>query len=223
MKTNYVLIDYENVQVKSLSLLKGDHFHVRVFLGPNNSKLPVDLVTAMQSLGTRGEYVVLEAPGANALDFHVAYYLGILTSSDPSGFFHIISKDTGFDPLIRHLKTKKILAARSCSIDEMPCFNSKLMDSALSNVVEINQSKNKTIPSIQELVGVVIVDLLKRKASKPSSEKTLLSTIHATCGKSLPQSHIELVLRELIGLGYVTCREGKVQYTLPETATWKQK
>lgn len=71
--------------------------------------------------------------------------------------------------------------------------------------------------------GIVVADLLKRKTSKPGTEKTLLSTIHATCGKNLPQSHIESVLRKLIDLGYVTCREGKVQYALPETAAWKQK
>lgn len=30
MKKNYVLIDYENVQVQSLALLKGEQFSVRV-------------------------------------------------------------------------------------------------------------------------------------------------------------------------------------------------
>ncbi len=44
MKTNYVLIDYENVQVQSLALLKGGEFQVRVFLGPNNTKLPVEKI-----------------------------------------------------------------------------------------------------------------------------------------------------------------------------------
>jgi hypothetical protein len=63
LKLNYVLIDYENVQVKSLALLKGEQFRVRVFLGPNNKKLPVELVLAMQELGDRAEYIVLETPG----------------------------------------------------------------------------------------------------------------------------------------------------------------
>lgn len=66
VKINYVLVDYENVQVKSLELLKGEHFRVRVFLGPNNTKLPVDLVLAMQELGERAEYVVLETSGRRA-------------------------------------------------------------------------------------------------------------------------------------------------------------
>lgn len=54
MKTNYVLIDYENVQVKSLALLKSEHFQVQVFLGPKNLKLYRDLVVAMQEFGDRG-------------------------------------------------------------------------------------------------------------------------------------------------------------------------
>jgi len=32
LKTNYVLIDYENVHVQSLALLSGEHFRVRLFL-----------------------------------------------------------------------------------------------------------------------------------------------------------------------------------------------
>ena len=72
MKTNYVLVDYENIQVKSLTLLKDECFRVRVFLGPNNTKLPIELVLAMQDLGERAEYIVLETSGRNALDFHIA-------------------------------------------------------------------------------------------------------------------------------------------------------
>src|SRR6478735_8807173 len=99
MKANYVLIDFENVQVKSLELLKGDNFRVKVFLGPKNARLPVDLVLAMHNLGSSADYIVLEVSGANALDFHITYYLGQLAARDPDGHFCIISKDTGFDSL----------------------------------------------------------------------------------------------------------------------------
>ena len=64
----------------------------------------LSLAAALQTLGSSAEYVTLETTGANALDFHIAYYIGVLSSQDPSAFFHVISKDTGFDPLIKHLK-----------------------------------------------------------------------------------------------------------------------
>ncbi|MBV5316403.1 MAG: hypothetical protein JZU50_01205 [Desulfobulbaceae bacterium] len=217
MKTNYVLIDYENVQVKSLALLKGEQFRVRVFLGPNNTKLPVELVLAMQDLGDRGEYVVLETPGANALDFHIAYYLGALAATDPSGFFHIISKDTGFDSLIKHLKAKKVFSTRSASVEEMPCFvpASAIGDGTKSGVIESKQNTTLARTSIEELIKIAVNDLIKRKASKPRTPKTLLSTIHAKCGKDIPVAQIESVYKGLVKHGYVKVNGTKVSYTLP--------
>ena|SRR6476620_3977229 len=106
MTTNFVLIDYENVQPKELALLRGGHFKVKLFLGASQAKIPVALAAALHALGTNAEYVLLESRGPNALDFHIAYYIGVLSVQDHAARFHIISKDTGFDPLIRHLKLR---------------------------------------------------------------------------------------------------------------------
>jgi hypothetical protein len=103
LRTNIVLIDFESVQPASLSVLAADHFKLKVFVGATQNKLPFDLVTAMQRMGERAEYVKIAGVGPNALDFHIAYYIGRISSSEPDAFFHIISKDTGFDPLIQHL------------------------------------------------------------------------------------------------------------------------
>ncbi len=212
-----MLIDYENVQVKSLTLLKGEQFQVRVFLGPNNTKIPVELVLAMQSLGERGEYIVLETPGLNALDFHIVYYLGVLATTDPSGYFHIISKDTGFDALLKHLKTKKIFSTRSVSVEEMPCFIAAATDGNITScgVIEMKQNIAPTKSSIDELTKIAVGDLIKRKASKPRTPKTLLSTIHAKCGKDTPVAQIEAVYNGLVKCGYVKVNGTKVSYALP--------
>jgi hypothetical protein len=71
-RTNFVLVDFENVQPKDIGLLKDGPFKVKVFLGPNQSKIPVSLAAALQSLGESAEYIVLETAGNNALDFHIA-------------------------------------------------------------------------------------------------------------------------------------------------------
>lgn len=219
MKTNYVLIDYENVQVKSLDLLKGEHFRVRVFLGPKNTKLPVEFVLTMQELGDHAEYIVLETSGPNALDFHIAYYLGMLATADPAGFFHIISKDTGFDPLIQHLKARRVLSARSASIEEMPCFTK-----VGPNATDINNatSESRLKPAAaqvktDDLIKVAVDDLIKRKASKPRTLKTLRSTIHTKCGKKLTAADIDAVCEALVKNGYVKVNGQKVTYALPVT------
>ena len=111
-----MLIDYENVQPKNLEILENHPFKVFVFVGANQVKVPFDLAVAMQSLGKGAKYIKISGNGPNALDFHIAYYIGELASQDPKGYFHIISKDTGFDPLIKHLKTKNIRVLRENNV-----------------------------------------------------------------------------------------------------------
>jgi len=36
VRNNHVLIDFENVHVRTLNLLQGEHFRVIVFLGPHD-------------------------------------------------------------------------------------------------------------------------------------------------------------------------------------------
>jgi len=120
VSTNYVLIDFENVQPKNLSILAAHPFKVLVFIGANQTKVPRHVAVAMQALGDRAKYVEIDGSGPNALDFHIAYYIGELAAADPTGSFHIISKDKGFDPLIRHLKGKKIQVRRETDLAEIP-------------------------------------------------------------------------------------------------------
>ena len=233
LKTNYVLIDYENVQVKSLALLNGDQFRVRVFLGKSNTKIHSELAIAMQKLGNRAEYIMLESSGSNALDFHIAYYLGVLAASDVTAFFHIISKDTGFDPLVKHLYTRSVLAARSESIEEMPVFNSvKVVAEAVQElpISPEKQSKvapqpkakaqppiGKASPALELQIRAVTEDLNNRKSSRPAKIVTLLNTIHAKIGKERPLAEAEAVRDALVARKLVSVNGLKVIYQLPAT------
>jgi hypothetical protein len=197
MRTNFVLVDFENVQPKDLGLLKDGPFKVKVFLGPNQSKIPVALATTLQSLGSNAEYVILETAGNNALDFHIAYYIGALATEDPTSYFHIISKDSGFDPLIKHLKGKKIFAQRSTCISDIPYFK-------------------PTLPAAPEAqIEIVVADLIRRKASKPRTQKTLLSTLHALFKKELSEQQLAQLFTSLCSRGVVKVDGTKVSYELP--------
>lgn len=199
-RTNYILVDFENVQPHDIGLLKGGPFKVKIFLGPNQSKIPVSLASALQSLGDNAEYISLETAGSNALDFHIAYYIGVLSSSEPNAFFHVISKDTGFDALMKYLKGRKIFALRSTCIADIPYFKPAL----------------PAAPEAQ--VGAVIVDLVRRKASKPRTQKTLLSTLHALFKKELSEQQLAALLAALCHRGVVRIEGSKVSYSLPAGA-----
>lgn len=198
MRTNYVLIDYENVQPAALSVLEKEHFKVLVFVGANQSKVNFDVADSLQRLGPSATYVKISGNGPNALDFHIAYYIGQLAAADKDAFFHIISKDTGFDPLVAHLKTKKIYACRSKDVNDMP-------------IVKAANSKNPT-----EKLAVVITNLKQRGASKPRTVKTLSSTISSLFQNGLPAEELAGLLKTLEKQGYITTSGTKVAYSLPE-------
>ncbi len=198
MRTNYVLIDYENVQPSALSVLEKEHFKVVVFVGANQAKVAFDVAAQLQRLGPSASYVKISGNGPNALDFHIAYYIGHLTAAEPDAYFHIISKDTGFDPLISHLKSKKIFACRSKDIGDMPI---------------VKAANSKTQP---EKLAVIVANLKQRGASKPRTVKTLSSTISSLFQKALAEDELAAILKHMEQQGLITVTGTKVGYSLPE-------
>ena len=124
MRTNFVLIDSENMEPESIEKLKHEHFQVLVFVGTNQKRLDSAMVIAVHALGSNGSYVRISGNGPNALDFHIAYYIGKLSAANPDACFHIISKDKGFDPLIKHLREQKIFCSRFSSVSDIPLLKS---------------------------------------------------------------------------------------------------
>ena len=187
MKTNYVLIDLENVIPENLELLAHDWIKVLLFVGKSQTKLPISLVKAVQRLGSRAEYIEMSGAGHNALDFHIAFYIGRIAASEKDVFFHVISNDTGFDPLIVHLKSLHVLAGRVAKIEEIP---------ALIQVKVASQS-------IEERIGFVKDRLLRPNAPRPRSRKTLASHMSAMFNKMLPDDEISKIIDALFKSGHV--------------------
>jgi hypothetical protein len=196
LKTNFVLIDFENIQPKNMCLLTDGPFKIKVFLNANQTKIPLEMARAIQMFGPDAEYIQIDGNGSNALDFHIAYYIGRLAAETPDAYFHVISKDTGFDPLIKHLKTQKILCQRCKSIAEIP-------------LVKISNTK-----SDQEKVDAIIENLEKRKASRPRTLKTLRSTIKALFANNLAEEELEVILSELSKRRVIQIDDGKVSYEM---------
>lgn len=196
MRTNYILIDFESVQPDSLEQLDHGPFKVLVFVGASQAKLPFETAASLQRLGDRAEYVKISGHGPNALDFHIAYYIGRLAAADSTSYFHIISKDAGFDPLIQHLRAKKVFASRVTSISDIP-------------LVKVSNTKYPA-----ERIELILVKLRQLKAGKPRTVKTLASTIATVFHKQLSDEEISGLIDQLTTRGYLTVSGAKVSYTL---------
>jgi hypothetical protein len=110
--THHVFVDFENVHKIDLALIGGKAVSLTLLLGSQQTKLDVALIEKLLEHADSVHLVRLTSPGRNALDFTLAYYVGRAVAADPTAFFHIVSKDTGFDPLVEHLRSKHINAQR---------------------------------------------------------------------------------------------------------------
>ena len=198
VRNNYIFIDFENVQPTSFEFPEDYPFKVIVFVGASQTKIPIELATSMQNLGDNAEYVIISGNGKNALDFHITFYLGKLYEKDPEGYFHIISKDTGFDILIKHLKEKKALINRYNDIGEVPA---------------LKQSNCETL-SIDEKIKLIVDYLIKRGNAKPRKVETLANTINSICARSLNSNQLDTIIKAMAKEKLITIDGTKITYTL---------
>ena len=201
MKTNYVLIDYENVSPDNLDLLDQEWIRVLLFVGKNQTRIPISLAKSMQKMGTRAQYVEMAGTGHNALDFHIAYYIGRISACEEGVYFHIISNDQGFDPLITHLKGEKIFCDRVTDILSIP---------ALQQAMMVGKSLEERVAFVKERIGKV-------NATRPRSRKTLVSHIGAMFAKSLPEEDVNAVVDALFAEGFAVENGKRLEYACEKT------
>lgn len=197
MVTNYVLIDFENVQPSNLEVLKQHPFNVVVFVGANQAKIPFDLAVAMQHLGDSGKYIKIGGTGKNVLDFHIAYYIGEFVTKDSNAYFHVISRDTGFDVLIKHLKARGVKIQRENDLAEIP-------------VVRMS-----TATSGDEMISAIVKNLSGRGQSRPRKVKTLSNTINSLFTEKLSEQKLDEIIKDLEQRKYIVVSNGNVSYQLP--------
>ncbi len=193
----YVLVDFENVQPKNLELLKEHPFRVLVFIGSNQAKLPRHVVVPMQALGEKAKYVEIAGSGPNALDFHIAYYIGELATREPDAHFHIVSRDKGFDPLILYLRNRKKIRIRR-----------------ETDLAEIPELRIPDTTSRDEQIDAIVKNLRQRGHSRPRKVKTLQNTINTLFTRKLDQAELDAITDELRDRNLIVVRQNNVSYRL---------
>jgi hypothetical protein len=196
LKTNFVLVDFENVQPDNVGILNGRSFKIKVFVGANQAKIPFELARTLHAFGPDAEYVQIAGGGKNALDFHIAYYIGRLAAENPDASFYVISKDTGFDPLIKYLAAKGVSCQRSIAIPDI--FGSKLSSSE----------------PVANNIDAIIANLAIRKTGRPKKLKTLRGTINGLFRNKLPDAELDALIEKLTKRGVIKVVDGKVNYEL---------
>ncbi|MFZ4600493.1 MAG: PIN domain-containing protein, partial [Terrimicrobiaceae bacterium] len=163
---NHVFVDFENVHQIDVSVIGTKSVNFTLLLGAKQTKIDAGLVEKLMAHAASVQLVRLESSGKNALDFALAYYLGRTVSTEPEAYIHIVSKDTGFDPLVKHLESRHIRARRHDSFATL----------TFSGTAKAPNLASKPEPAGQdEQLKRVREHLRKNVANRPKKKKTLLS------------------------------------------------
>jgi hypothetical protein len=216
MATNYVLVDFENVQ-PDLSMLANTSFKVKVFFGAKQQegRVPFKLLDAMLALAGNVEPIKVMRSGSNAVDMHIAYYIGRLIEKEPNSVIHIISGDSDFDPLVEYLKANGVTCKRAKSTTEL----AKQVHVKAHPPPSARQTRTVT-PAARKPHNDKLAPIIKQLHSlsgKPATRKKLAQTIANYCrhhGGPLADAAIELIIDDLIRMKYVSQSGPKVTYHL---------
>jgi hypothetical protein len=168
-----LLIDFENVQQFDFSPLD-DNTNVIIFVGASQNTIPIELVTSTQKLGTRVEWQRAEGNGRNALDFHIACYLGRVLEKSPQVHCIVLSKDKGYDPLLRHLNRMGLKCRRINSLLELDPRSGPLDDPNYKRVVEVlSKSDKKTRPRRVKTLSQHISSIFQKNISQQDVDRII--------------------------------------------------
>lgn len=215
---NHVFVDYENVQALDLGVIGGKGVTFTLLVGPQKKKLDVELVEQLFAHAASVELVRLTASGRNALDFTLAYYLGRAVAADPAGCFHIVSKDTGYDPMIAHLRSRHIRVERHNDFSMLPFAAAQKPKAPVAEKpprASPGPAKPRS-PIGNKPLTRALEHLRRHPNSRPKRRKTLVSHLSASLGKQPPEGGIEKLIDELIEAGHMAIdAKNAVTYTLP--------
>jgi hypothetical protein len=185
---NHVFVDFENVHEVNPAVIGARSVSLTLLLGARQTKLDAALVEKLMEHAATVQLVRLTTSGNNSLDFALAYYVGRAVMTDPTGHFHIVSKDTGFEPLIEHLRSRHIHAQRH---DDFATL-------AFSGV-----AKPPSAP-LKDLMPRVLEHLARHVDNRPKRKKTLLSHLRAFLGNAVTEADVVDLVEKLCKAGRVS-------------------
>lgn len=218
---NHVFVDYENVHTVDPAIIGSKTVHVSLLLGVKSTKFDATVVEKLMRHAAIVEMIRLTSSGRNALDFALAYYVGRAVLADPTGYFHIVSKDKGYDALIEHLRSKHIRARRH---DDFTTLTFSAPPPAPANIrpvvtpVAKPPIKPKPPVTVLETLETQVLKYLRKPATnRPGTKKKLTSDLITHLGKKIPETEVLKLIGMMSQAGHLVIDDkGKVTYHLTQ-------
>src|SRR5690349_8634652 len=194
MSESVLLVDYENIGKIDLSAIP-DGVRVPFFFGASQRTVPTEFLKAALKLGERFQPIDIAGHGKNALDFHIAFYLGEYLTRSPQARCVILSRDKGFDPLIKHLAARGFLVQRANTLNEAFARPTR----------QARRSPTEQAPDSPPLWERALKSLRAMpKSKRPRKRKGLVAHLHSHLSNKHSEAELQSVVERMIAAKQLT-------------------
>ncbi len=205
-----LLVDFENIQPTDLAGLPED-LNVVIFVGANQKNIPLPLVASAQQLGSRVEWQKVAGEGRNALDFFIACHLGRVLERAPNTQCFVLSRDKGFDPLLRQLNAAGLACRRITSSSELS-MKSPAKTTARTELRTMTRFLSQQADARYQRALEVLRNLEPR--SRPRNRKRLAQVIASVFQKKIAEKEINRIIESLLAAGLLAETDSRIEYRL---------
>lgn len=192
MPTTLIIVDFENIQdIKDLNILS--NVEIKVIVGKSQNKISIETVQLLQKFGNLLEWIKVPGQGKNALDFFVAYFLGKYVQENKFQKYQIISKDTGYDPLIEYLKRCNMNIERLINVKQAKGSSEK-------------QDENPDIDLVIEKIKKIQIK------ARPKKRSSLISHLETALKNKKSKDEITEIVEVLFERKILTELNGQLKY-----------
>jgi hypothetical protein len=228
MTDTVLLVDYENIGKVDLGAIPAG-VRVPFFFGASQKSVPTEFLKAALKLGERFVPIDIEGQGKNALDFHIAFYLGEQLAGAPQSACVILSKDKGFDPLIRHLVKRGFAVRRANSITEalagaapasapLPAGGPRRQRAGRQGPGRQEsgrqgpgrQESSRQGASLWDDALALLADTQKNR--RPRRRKGLVAVLHSHFSQRIPEAELQRLIDEMVAQGKLSDTNGALTY-----------
>ncbi|MBS0579785.1 MAG: NYN domain-containing protein [Proteobacteria bacterium] len=196
-----LLVDFENIGKIDLTAVP-QGVKVALFFGAAQKTVPREFMEAALKLRERFEHVNAGGQGKNALDFHIAYYLGEYLTKSPRTECIILSRDKDFAPLVKHLVVRGFSVRTANTLrDAFPPRPA--------------QEARRSAPAREP--GAAQEDALEwlagsAKNRRPRTRKALAAHLYSHFSKKRSEADIQATIDRLLASGQLTEANGRITY-----------
>jgi len=199
MGDSVLLVDYENVGKINLAAIPPG-VRVPFFFGAAQKSVPTEFLKAALKLGERFLPINIEGQGKNALDFHIAFYLGEYLALSPGTRCVILSKDKGFDPLVRHLAGRGFSVQRAITLGE--AFAAPTHGTVVKVSPDASPLWERALKSLATM----------QKNKRPRKRKGLVAYLHSHFSNKVSEAELQGIVDQLIAAKQLSEVNGAIAY-----------